>query len=104
MVHIGADLHRSARSSPPSTLTERSSSAAASPAAPTRPARLRRAAAQPIEVAFEATVGWGWFADLLADAGVPAHMAHPLATQSLAGSSATRPPQRCSRAVQAHMW
>jgi hypothetical protein len=28
----------------------------------------------PIEVAFEATNGWGWFADLLADAGVAAHM------------------------------
>lgn len=39
---------------------------------------------EPIEVAFEATYGWGWFADLLADAGVPAHMAHPLATKAIA--------------------
>ena len=39
---------------------------------------------QPIEVAFEATFGWGWLADLLADAGVPAHMAHPLATKAIA--------------------
>jgi transposase len=38
----------------------------------------------PIEVAFEATYGWGWFADLLADAGIPAHMAHPLATKAIA--------------------
>ncbi len=37
----------------------------------------------PIEVAFEATFGWGWFADLLADAGVSAHMAHPLATKAI---------------------
>jgi hypothetical protein len=36
---------------------------------------------QPLEVAFEATFGWGWFADLLADAGIPAHMTHPLATK-----------------------
>jgi transposase len=36
------------------------------------------------QVAFEATFGWGWFADLLADAGVPAHMAHPLATKAIA--------------------
>jgi transposase len=33
---------------------------------------------EPIEVVFEATDGWSWFADLLADAGIPAHMAHPL--------------------------
>ena len=39
---------------------------------------------QPIEVAFEATYGWSWFADLLADAGLPAHMAHPLATKAIA--------------------
>jgi hypothetical protein len=39
---------------------------------------------EPIEVAFEATIGWGWFADLLADAGVKAHMAHPLATRAIA--------------------
>src|ERR671935_1672793 len=32
---------------------------------------------QPIQVAFESTFGWGWLADLLADAGIPAHMAHP---------------------------
>src|SRR5215213_443944 len=30
---------------------------------------------QPIEVVFEATYGWSWFADLLADVGIPAHMA-----------------------------
>ena len=39
---------------------------------------------EPIEIAFEATYGWGWFADLLADAGLPAHMAHPLATKAIA--------------------
>jgi len=38
---------------------------------------------EPISVAFEATYGWGWFADLLADAGIEAHMAHPLATKAI---------------------
>jgi transposase len=38
---------------------------------------------EPLAVAFEATYGWGWFADLLADAGIPAHMAHPLATKAI---------------------
>jgi transposase len=39
-----------------------------------------------IEVAFEATYGWSWFADLLADAGIEAHMAHPLAIQAIAAA------------------
>lgn len=39
---------------------------------------------EPIEVAFEATYGWSWFAELLADAGIAAHMAHPLATKAIA--------------------
>jgi Transposase len=37
-----------------------------------------------ISVAFEATFGWGWFADLLQDAGMEAHMSHPLATKAIA--------------------
>jgi transposase len=41
---------------------------------------------QPIEVAFEATFGWGWFADLLAELGIPAHMAHPLATKAVSSA------------------
>lgn len=40
----------------------------------------------PLEVAFEATFGWGWFADLLTDAGIPAHMAHPLATKAISSA------------------
>jgi transposase len=36
-----------------------------------------------LSVVFEATYGWGWFADLLADAGIEAHMAHPLATKAI---------------------
>jgi transposase len=41
---------------------------------------------QPIQVAFEATFGWGWFADLLAEVGIPAHMAHPLATKAISSA------------------
>jgi hypothetical protein len=37
-------------------------------------------------VVFEATYGWSWFADLLADTGIPAHMAHPLATKAIAAA------------------
>lgn len=40
-------------------------------------------APQPVSVVFEATYGWSWFADLLADAGIEAHMAHPLATKAI---------------------
>jgi transposase len=38
------------------------------------------------EVAFEATYGWGWLADLLQDAGIPAHMSHPLATKAISSA------------------
>lgn len=41
---------------------------------------------QPLEVAFEATFGWGWFADFLAELGIPAHMAHPLATKAISSA------------------
>jgi transposase len=41
---------------------------------------------EPIEVAFEATYGWSWFADLLADAAIPARMAHPLATKAISAA------------------
>lgn len=41
---------------------------------------------EPLNVAFEATYGWGWFADMLADAGIPAHMAHPLATKAISSA------------------
>src|ERR1019366_4833667 len=39
--------------------------------------------AGPVGVAFGGTSRWGWFADLLADAGIAAHMAHPLATKAI---------------------
>lgn len=39
---------------------------------------------EPLSVVFEAAYGWSWFADLLTDAGIEAHMAHPLATKAIA--------------------
>lgn len=84
-MYIGVDLHRkrsqlAALDADGALLFSRSM--------PTRPHEFLRVfgelAPEPIEVAFEATVGWGWFADLLADAGVEAHMAHPLATRAIA--------------------
>jgi transposase len=57
--------------------------------------------AEPIEVAFEATYGWGWFADLLADVGIPAHMAHPLATKAI--SSARVKNDRVDAKTLAHL-
>lgn len=39
--------------------------------------------ASPAGVAFEATYGWGWFADLLAELGLPAHMSHPKGTKAI---------------------
>jgi transposase len=39
-----------------------------------------------LQVAFEATYGWGWFADLLEDVGIPAHMAHPRANKAIASA------------------
>jgi hypothetical protein len=87
MVYVGVDLHR-----------KRSHIVALDPAgevvlsrrignAPTEFLRVfGELEPQPIEVAFEATYGWSWFADLLADAGIPAHMAHPLATKAISAA------------------
>jgi transposase len=44
------------------------------------------AGGEPVEVVFEATFGWGWLADMLAEAGIPTHMAHPLATKAISSA------------------
>ena len=87
MVYVGVDLHR-----------KRSHVVALDPTgevvlsrrignAPTEFLRIfGELEPQPIEVVFEATYGWSWFADLLADAGIPAHMAHPLATKAISAA------------------
>ncbi|SRR6266702_4323972 len=40
----------------------------------------------PAGVAFDATYGWGWFADLLADLGLAAHMSHPKGTKAISAA------------------
>jgi len=40
----------------------------------------------PLNVVFEATYGWGWFADMLTEAGISARMAHPLATKAISSA------------------
>ena len=87
MVYVGVDLHR--KSSHVAVLAG-DGELLASRRIPSRPDEFLRVfgelEAQPVEVAFEATYGWGWFADLLHDVGIPAHMAHPLATKAISSA------------------
>lgn len=85
MVYLGVDLHR--KRSVVTALAE-DGTVMLSRRIPGRPEDFRRIFGElepgSISVAFEATYGWFWFADLLADAGIEAHMAHPLATKAIA--------------------
>ena len=87
MVYIGVDLHRK-RSHV--VALDQAGEVRLSRRIGSRPDEFRRVfgelGAEPLEVAFEATFGWGWLADLLADAGIPAHMAHPLATKAISSA------------------
>jgi transposase len=87
MVYVGVDLHR--KTAHVVALDQEGDPILGRRVA-TRPDELLRVFGeldhQPLEVAFEATFGWGWFADLLADAGIPAHMAHPLATKAISSA------------------
>jgi transposase len=87
MVYVGVDLHRKTAHV---VALDQGGAAILSRRVATRPDELLRVFGeldhQPLEVAFEATFGWGWFADLLADAGIPAHMAHPLATKAISSA------------------
>ena len=73
MVYVGVDLHRKTAHV---VALDQGGTAILSRRVATRPDELLRVFGeldrQPLEVAFEATFGWGWFADLLADAGIPA--------------------------------
>jgi len=84
MVYIGVDLHR--KKSQVAAIDE-SGGLVFNRKVRTDPGELQQLIdelrPQRVEVAFEATFGWGWFADLLAELGVPAHMAHPLTTKAI---------------------
>lgn len=89
MVYVGVDLHR--KRSQVAVVNE-AGEVLANRAVPTDGMEIMRVFGEvaprptPISVAFEATFGWGWFADLLQDAGVEAHMSHPLATKAIASA------------------
>jgi transposase len=87
MVYIGVDLHR--KKSQVAAL-DQDGKLVFNRKVRTGPAEMQQLIdelrPQPIEVAFEATFGWGWFADLLAELGVPAHMAHPLKTKAVSSA------------------
>src|SRR5712691_11656842 len=85
MVFLGVGLHR--KSSVVTALAE-DGTVLLSRRIPSRPEDFQRVFGElepgSLSVTFEATYGWSWFADLLADAGIEAHMAHPLATKAIA--------------------
>src|SRR5712691_6607840 len=85
MVFLGVGLHR--KSSVVTALAE-DGTVLLSRRIASRPQDFQRVFGElepgSLSVVFEATYGWCWFADLLADAGIEAHMAHPLATKAIA--------------------
>src|SRR3982074_3301526 len=87
MVYIGIDLHR--KRSQVAALDE-SGELLFNRRVPTRADELFKgigdAGEEPVEVVFEATFGWGWLADMLAEAGIPTPMPHPLATKPISSA------------------
>ena len=85
MVYLGVDLHR--KRSVVTALAE-DGTVLLSRRIASRPEDFRRVFGEleprSLSVTFEATYGWSWFADIPADAGIEAHMAHPLATKAIA--------------------
>ncbi len=84
MVYLGVDLHR--KRSHVVALDE-AGNVMLSRSVASRPEDFQRVFGElepwSKSVVFEAAYGWSWFADLLADAGIEAHMAHPLATKAI---------------------
>lgn len=86
MLYVGIDLHRK---SSQLAVVNNEGELVCSRRVRSRPDEVWRVFGElprdePVEAVFEATFGYGWLADLLADAGIPAHMAHPLATKAIA--------------------
>mgnify|MGYP001797019527 CR=1 FL=1 len=77
MVYIGIDLHR--KRSQVAALDE-SGELLFNRRVASRPDELFKAIGdagqEGVEVVFEATLGWGWLADMLAAAGIQTHRAH----------------------------
>ena len=87
MLYVGVDLHRK---SSHVAVTTAEGVQVMSKSIRSQPMEFMRIFGElepePLEVAFEATFGWGWFADLLQDMGIPAHMAHPLGTKAISSA------------------
>src|SRR6266852_6766781 len=87
MVYIGVDLHR--KKSQVAAI-DQDGKVVLNRKIRTGPAEMQQLIdelrPQPIQVAFEATFGWGWFADLLSELGIESHMAHPLATKAISSA------------------
>ena len=86
MLYVGIDLHR--KSSQLAVVND-AGELVRSRRVRSRPEEVWRVfgelpGEESVEAVFEATFGYGWLADLLADAGIRAHMAHPLATKAIA--------------------
>ncbi len=93
MVYLGADLHRklshvAALDEGGTVVLERRFDHS--------PDAFRRVfgelAPEPFSVVFEATYGWGWFADLLADAGVKANSPGRVRNNAVDARTLTHPP------------
>lgn len=84
MLYIGVDLHRKVSQV---AVVNAGGEQVLGRRLRTNPLQLARVfgelAPEPIEVAFEATFGWSWFADLLTEAGIPAHLVHPRAAKAI---------------------
>jgi transposase len=88
MLYVGVDLHRKASQL---AVVDKQGGLLYNRRVPTHREEMLRVFGevgreQALEVAFEATYGWGWFADLLEDVGIPAHMAHPRANKAIASA------------------
>ncbi|MHB8512088.1 MAG: IS110 family RNA-guided transposase [Actinomycetota bacterium] len=88
MLYVGVDLHR--KQSHVAVLDEEGEQLANRRVRGNEPEEFFRIFGEfepeHFKVAFEATYGWSWFADMLADAGIESHMAHPLACKAIASA------------------
>src|SRR5207247_7776109 len=86
MVYVGIDLHRSR--SQIAVLDQQGGELLSRRIANDREIflELLDGLGDDVQVALEATYGWEWLADLLEDAGVELHLAHPLRTKAIAAA------------------
>lgn len=87
MLYVGIDLHR--KTSNLAVMDDRGGVVRERKVRSSREAireALDEFKPKPLKAVFEATFGWGWLADVLAEEGVEAHMAHPLQTKAISAA------------------